>query len=207
MKHSLMKLFFGEGTNIQEVGFLVRRADGSLIGPIFAKFGFFVGDDPAINAFWQTKGAAANLNCLLCQNVCRVGSDIAAHDDSGYLIDHAEGNPSRFHLHSDDSIWQCFDSLLLCAPERLNSLEITLGLRCDPDGLLACKELRPYVKLCSNTMFDFGHVFLIDGMFQVELTEFLARAKPLGLKYATLHQWFRLKSLMKFASLVALLFP
>ena len=80
---ALSNLFFGPESNFQQAGFLVKRMDGSLIGPIFCRLGFILGDDDALTRIWRTKGAMGNLNCLHCKNVCRTTSLLAQHDATG----------------------------------------------------------------------------------------------------------------------------
>jgi hypothetical protein len=192
LRVALNELMFGMTTNVRERGLLVKKSDGSVVGPVFAKLAFFLGDDAAITSAWRTKGAGGNSNCLLCQNVCNVRSELADHDESGYLVDHAEGDFRKFHLHTNQTIWSCFDRLLRTPDDQLDSLQIAFGLHGDPDSLLADIGLRFHLGLVSSTMFDFGHVFVIHGLCQFEMTEFLHRAKRLlNVKYDQIHAWFQ----------------
>ena len=129
------------------------------------------------------------MNCLLCQNVCRLGSQLPTYDETGYLVDHAEGDSEKFHLHTDQSVWSCFDRLLGTPPDGLEAMQVVYGMHGDPVSLFGDTELRPYVGLVLHTMFDFGHVFVINGLCQFEMTEFLARAKPLGITFAKINTW------------------
>jgi hypothetical protein len=192
LRAALAQLFFGANSNFHDTGFLVRTGDGSLIGPIFARLDFLLGDDAALTAFWSTKGAAGNSNCLLCQNLCRLGSGLAQFDPSGCLVDHAEHDTKKFHLHTDDTFWATYDRVLTAAPAALADLEKAFGMVKEPHGLVADLQLRPFVAPILNTMLDFGHVFIIHGLFQFEVTEFLLRAKAMvGIKPEHIHAWFQ----------------
>ena len=116
MRTLLSSCFFGENSNMTTTGFLVKTSSGTVVGPVFGELGFIVGDDKAHDSIWQVKGASGNLNCLLCQNVVRVASEIARHDEIGYLFDHAEGDFSKFHFHNDATIKACYDKIAGAAP-------------------------------------------------------------------------------------------
>lgn len=69
-----------------------------------------VGDESALKATWDSKGAAGVRPCFFCANVVtrRSGLDIGA---GGPLVDVGCEDPGRFEALSDEAVWATFDRL------------------------------------------------------------------------------------------------
>lgn len=78
---------------------------------------------------------------------------------------------SAFLAATDIELWNTQDDLIAQAPSltraKLASLETSSGQNCEPLGLMACKELRPYVQP-TKTSFDSWHSYFVGGIAEVE---------------------------------------
>ena len=189
-KALLKEMFFGDRDNVQTTGFLIRGHDGKTFGPIFARWGFVVADEAALHSSWKTKGSSGNVNCMLCCNVVRIGSDLA-NFGGGYLVDNAESDEGKFHKHTDSSVYAACEKLARCPRAELADLEKALGLHFDADSILYEAALRPYIGPISGTMLDFGHTFIINGLVHFTMTAFLSRARGIGITYNLIFEWFQ----------------
>ena len=54
-----------------------------------------------------------------------------------------------------------------------------LGVTFRPNGILMDRPLRKYIEPVSSLVWDFAHVFLVNGIFQVEMTLFMLALEPL----------------------------
>ena len=161
--------------NMKTCGILVRTGRGETIGPIFAELRGILGDYAAIQKFWATKGATANLLCIFCKNVTRTASALAEHSD--YFTDIAETDLEKFDQHSDASFHECVDRLLASHPSQVEQREITYGLHRDPAALASDTYLRQYVAPVTHTMLDPNHMLSINGIAQFEFTAFFLRQR------------------------------
>ena len=131
-------------------------------------------DELAIKLKWSIMGHAGLKPCLLCANVLMKGhSAVSSHPD---LRDLAELDPSGFILCSNEELWNEQDKLVEqyrhLKNAELQTLETACGQRCEPLGLMACKELRPFVKPCS-TGYDSWHCYFVSGAAENELDMFV----------------------------------
>ena len=190
VRKALSELFFAEGQNFRDSGILVKALDGTIFGPVFARMGALVGDDLALTQILRTKGHGGNSNCPVCKNVVRVSSGLAESDATGYLVTHAESDITKFDEHTDQTLWQALDRVLATPRPQAAALEVALGLHRDEHCLVADNRLREYYGPISTLMFDFSHVFLINGLVQFEMGAFLLAAKPFRITYPALNRYF-----------------
>ena len=81
-------------------------------------------------------------------------------------------DPTDFLPASDQDLWDAQDELIrqqpLLTKTQLEQLETACGQNCEPLGLMACQELRPYVKP-TRSSFDSWHCYFVGGAAEVEL--------------------------------------
>ena len=113
--------------------------------------------------------------CLRCLNVSALGErGIADHDASGYLVDIACVDRSRFDPQTTEQIYEKCD-ILAQLSARLNKSQFTqaqqwLGLTYNAHGVLWDEELRNIAPPIEVGKVDPAHTFLCDGMCQKEIT-------------------------------------
>ena len=173
----IMELLFGfidAATNILTGGFTFHLPNGSA-RMIFAQFHALIADEPALKQTWNVKGHAGLKPCLLCINCTLERWGLQGLRG---LVGHSSHVFSQFKAHTNESIWQVSDRLMEVAlrePEKLQDTEKRLGMNyCNLD-LLQHHGLRKYVKPLV-TVFDFLHVYLVNGLAQYEIFLFLELA-------------------------------
>ena len=184
-------MWFGEGSNFHDTGFMVRGHGGQYIGLVFGRFGFIVADMDAFRSFWKTMGASGNLMCMFCQNTVRRATGLATQATRrGLLVDHAETRPDKFILHTDASMYATCDRLRDIPPRDVPGMETASGVHLDLGSMMFSHILRHQIRPISNTMLDFGHIFVICGMFQFEMTLLLPAVKEaLGIRFVHFKQY------------------
>ena len=179
--------FFG-AHSASEVGWTVWTSDGRVLGPIFFRLKFLVGDEDGMRAAWKVKGSSGDILCMFCKNVVRTGSELAEFDD--YLHDATETNTGFFDTHTDDSWYACCEKLRRTAARDLAREEMVLGLHYDEAALMFSAPLRRHIGPITSTMLDFSHIWFVHGIFHFELTQFLdATAAALRLRYNSIHDF------------------
>ena len=90
-------------------------------------------------------------------------------------------------MQSDEPIWSSVDSLSQEArdnPSGLEELVQDLGFKHHPAGLLQHHGLRRFVKPARSSIYDFFHIYLVNGLAQLEIHLFLKYSK---ISWPTLH--------------------
>ena len=172
--HNVAKLAGGVSALTAEiVKHFLPLAQGLLLHDgtwLFAKLHCLIGDEAALKSMWNIKGAAGTVPCLFCWNVVQRRSELHLHDRSSNLVPHTCFDTARLKLRSDRDFRDAIS--LLSAEQATRSkaefakLEQSLGINYHPLGMLSFREcpLQPV----SSTMFDWLHIYLVNGIFQAE---------------------------------------
>ena len=159
---------------------------------LFARLKGLLGDEAALKAMWGVKGASGTLPCLLCDNVVQSRSNLHKYDITGTLVPHTEFNMRRLRLRTSqffaDAATRLSNERARRSKKDFEVLEQSLGVNYSPNGLLfdpAC-----HLKAAEHTMFDWLHVYLVNGIFQTEVNLLLPILKHYGLTHERLSQFF-----------------
>lgn len=139
---------------------------------------------------WSVKGHSGLKPCFCCVNVIMKGhSAVSAHPSFVCLSDL---DSSKFIAVSDEELWQTQDHLIAQQPlikkGQLKELETASGQVCEPLGLMACQELRPFVKP-SKTIYDSWHCYFVGGVAEIELDLLTQQLYNLGYTPAELENF------------------
>ena len=190
----LIRMFFFATESFLGTGIVVDAGNGPFL--FFAKLGNVMGDEGALQASYNLKGASGLRLCLRCHALGLI-SDIACEDDSGRLVDITCGDSSRFIARSDAQVWRQFDTLTTMhqswvdgeiTENEFRLREISYGLTFNPDGLLAAIDLRPYVGPCSTYTADWVHQFLQGGCAAVQFFLLLFRLQSINIEFDDLQE-------------------
>lgn len=166
--------FFGadECDDIEYIGVRLRF-NGSGAGEehtIFAVLGCILADEPALKEIVCCKGHAGIKQCLMCMNVVAAKASHGAeplHKFSEYAVSSAEFDPTKFILHTDETIRQCVQRLHGMSTGKATDMEPLYGWGRNPYSLI----LHPRISLnvASTVMWDFMHCYCCDGLADTEL--------------------------------------
>lgn len=131
-------------------------------------------DAAALKAKWNMKGHGGVRPCLHCTTVFKKGHSAASVHPGFVDITDLNWSNVKDHQATDEEIWGAQDDLLNLkstggSAAQLKQLEVFSGQNCQEDGLLACKELRPYVKP-SRSSYDPMHCYFSGGIADNEIT-------------------------------------
>ncbi|CAE7273141.1 unnamed protein product [Symbiodinium sp. CCMP2592] len=135
----------------------------------FAKLGTMLGDESALKFVFDVKGASGTLPCPLCSNIISRISAADDYDATGTLRSISCTDPNDFVLRTDAEIFRAHELLerrqATLSKKDYTRLEQSLGLNCNPDGVLHYRSM----PLVQSLMFDWMHVFLVTGLWQTEM--------------------------------------
>ena len=156
------------------------------------RVGYILGDEAALKHFWENKGASGKLCCLFCQNVVQRRYAPECMDGLAY---HDELDSRKFRLHTDASVFAFAMHLQARAPElnkeELSKLETNTGFNHVQEGVLLDPLLQRKILPISATCYDPMHVFLVAGVFHLEVTLLLdSLAKKIKVKQSDIDQFF-----------------
>ena len=188
----VLRTFFApDGHDLRTSGMPLKLfGDNGPTTMLFADLGVFISDEKAIKELICNKGASGTKCCPLCINV-------VAHDSGlpeGYLKLSSCTNVAEFKLHTDETVRTVVHRLASVADEvaagstsngTLKLLEQQLGWTHEPDSLLLDAHLA--FRAVSCLMFDWMHIYLVSGLFNVELHNLMQFMKPFGITYDVVH--------------------
>lgn len=151
-----------------ETGCMLTMASGERC-MFFARLKTLLGDESALKFVFDVKGASGTLPCPLCSNIISKVSAAEDYDATGTLRSISCTSPNEFVLRTDAEIFQAHDLLRrrqgVLSKKDYTRLEQSLGLNFNPDGILAHRS----VPLVQSLMYDWMHVFLVTGLYQIEM--------------------------------------
>ena len=163
----LLKTFYDDASNFN-TGIILSVGDRRSI--LFAKLAILIADMDAIRSVWAIKGTSGTLGCLCCQNVVQFASQLHLFDASNSLVSAAETDTTKFKLKTDDSIAASAAHLMaqrdVLTQVQFKRLQQAFGINLCIEGLLLANidGMRPI----SSTMFDYMHIYAVNGLFQLE---------------------------------------
>ena len=178
MRPMLRSFFDSNGHNITLSGLLLRLDDVSIL--IRAVLEIKVADESALHQVYMCMGSGGNLPCLKCSNVYSRDSGLAAHRAdavSTMCLD-----IGKFIFHTNESLRWLIRTLSTTAATAgitaLREFETRVGFHHCPEGLLSDEGLVPYLRPADILMYDWCHIFLVSGLFQLFMGLFMRLAHP-----------------------------
>jgi hypothetical protein len=135
---------------------------------LHATFQIFAADERAIKFLFGCKGSGGVKPCALCLNICKLGDPRSKTD--GYALDISCFDIAKFKMASDESICAILRTLRdkMARGENVETEQSMWGWVYNPHNIMAMFEAAP-CKPVANTMFDWMHIYLVDGIWNVEL--------------------------------------
>jgi hypothetical protein len=194
----LLQTFFHVSSDLSK-GVMIHCPEGSAM--LCATIGCIASDGDALKQTWDCKGASGNLVCMLCRNVVRAASRLHETDTTGFLVPAFETNTARFVLHTDASVLELVKQLqrdqctmFAATGRRRSSLkaallrqQVALGFNLCPTGLLLSGDLPMMVKPISWTVYDWMHVYVVNGFFNIEAGKLLGQLAQAQITHQQIH--------------------
>lgn len=183
-KHLLL-LFFQEPNSLSVNGMVVA----DLV--IFAIVGVHCSDLPALKAVLEMKGHGGLVPCLCCR-FTTADTRMAV----GVIQDITNTDLSLHVQHDDASVHAQVDNLRDCkarlGPEDFKRQEMAVGLNYVENGVLCCNELRNVFPPVSSLMYDWMHIYIVNGLWNCELGLLLGVLfRIVGIKFTVLHEFIQ----------------
>ena len=195
---SLLSLFYSSPHDASAAGISLRLADQSM-HRVFLQCGPFLADEAALHAAFCCKGSSGLKPCLLCQNIFNDKStrNIVAGDASNFAQSHSCTEYSKLVLHTPATIAAVLRRLSQNADtltqREFAELQTRLGWNHVPEGLLSDRRWSDIMDPTRVAMYDWMHVFLVNGVFNINMGLLMRELKPAaGISYATLHDYVSL---------------
>ena len=157
----------------------------------FASLKTMLGDESALKFVFDIKGASGTLPCALCSNIVSRQADLQSHDRTGRLRGIEETDSSQFALRTDRDVWNVQDLLAsreaMLSKEHFNRLQQSTGMNRNPHGVIAQRSLA----LVATMMYDWMHVYLVNGLFHYEVGQLLPLMYEAGHSADSLLDWMQ----------------
>lgn len=139
---------------------------------IWAKIAAMVSDEAALKAALGVKGASGSMPCFKCRNVVSKQMAQKVGDATG-LVSISCLDKGKLELHSSESMVANAEYLrsqkALLSDRQFQDLEKSLGMNFAPDGVMFCAKLTRTLDIAANVFFDWMHVYLVHGVYNVEV--------------------------------------
>ena len=191
---ALLDVFFDpDGHDMSLSGiFLQLHGGGSL--HMFADLGMVLADEGALHAMYSCKGAVGLKPCLLCQNVFTVTTarNVPADDPSGWAVDISCTDFAKLAKHKPGTI-QAISRRLAAAETAMSGIEFaqlqtSLGWNWTR-GIISNERWLRKAAPTEVCAFDWMHVYLVSGIFNVQVGQLMRHLKPEGITYSMLHEY------------------
>ena len=152
-----------------------------------------IADDEALTRIYDVRGAGSLLPCLECKNVVPDAIDVSGQD---YFVNVSCSDTSRFDQATDQDMWDRVDKVEDAHAKWqrketykyvFDNKEKTLGVKWNPEGLLADRPSRRHFKPARIITHDVQHVLFANGTVATECYAILAAFKTkLGIDWSNL---------------------
>lgn len=169
-------------------GIILDFFDGSK-ATIFGRVSILLGDEAALKETLDCKGAAGTFFCALCANICDHKSQLHSHDTRGYLQPSTCLDLDLFRPNTDESVMETLRELsrwkATLPKTRFQKKEQEAGWNLNQNGLLLSGL---QIGAASSIMFDWMHVYVASGIWQLEVMQLLTELQRVGITQAMLHR-------------------
>jgi hypothetical protein len=167
----------------------------SIATVLYFKLGNMLSDSEGHKKVWPHKGDAGTFPALELNNVCGVGlKDIS--EDSGYVVNLACADMSKYHRLTDTEVFEKCDMLEHAhthgrPPTEIERTEKLFGLTYEPLGLLWQRDLREYVLPVTTNTHDAAHILFAKGVVSFEFVLLAAELRKHAVQFADLRDYFQ----------------
>ena len=173
----LLSYFFGAlGFDIEKAG--VSLLVGGVAVIIFARLAIILADGPALKDMLSCKGHSGTLPCSLCMNAVQHEAPrggVPLHLFSDKILSIAEPTLASFQPHTNATVHALMMKLSVykstLGPTAFGEKETMLGFTWNPCNLMM--NTRIMLGLVSVLMYDWAHIFLCEGIVDVEIGLFM----------------------------------
>ena len=155
----------------------------------FGKLQILLGDEAALKDMVDFRGAAATLPCPFCRNLVDVRSNLQDHSTGAKLVPSTCLDWSLIEAHSDESIMALYEFLGkkkdTCSQTAFNKVQQLCGFTWNERGILNDPNLE--IRVVSMVMWDWLHVYLVNGLWHTEVTLLLNSLSGSGVTQVSLH--------------------
>ena len=159
----------------------------------FGTMKVLVADEAALKAMWAVKGAAGTLPCLMCWNLVQQRGGLHLEDTTGKLVPHTCTDLSKILARTDEDFKTAAKHLasekLRRNKKRFEQLEQSMGINYVPTGMLFDEELD--LKPIAHTMYDWLHIYLVNGLFQSQANLMLDTLSKNRVKHDDITAFFK----------------
>ncbi len=192
MRYAL-RLFFGHPTGHDlRKGLSLKIGDETVF--VHGKLSIIIEDERGHKFVVSAKGAAGIKSCILCQNVVKLTSDLLP-DPTNFLVSSTCLDVRRFVPHTKGSIQGIFSRLKAMVEDPLVSKaavereQVLLGFTYIPETLVSDPHLD--IDIPGTLQWDWMHCYLVNGLFQREVSEFASRLKGHSLGADRIHDYLQ----------------
>ena len=188
---NVSQTFFTEPGGLHITG--LNLSLGNEFFSVWAFISTMISDHDALKQALEMKGTSGLKICACCSNVVEFTAGLVEHDSTGRLIPSSELDISKFELHSDESVLAI--ARMLEAEEHspnLKKLQTNLGFNLVKNGLILKQELFSVYKPISTLMFDWTHIFLVNGIWNAEVGALLHKLREhMAISHLHVHEFVK----------------
>lgn len=149
-------------------------------------------DADAKKTKWAIMGAGGVRPCMHCTTVFMKDHPASSIRENFHDMTELKWADVEKNQATDQDLWDAQDQLIQISAagssvKELKKLETILGMHCCPEGLLACKPLRGFVKPSKST-YDPMHCYFSDGIAEKETSLILNELARLSFDLKRLQQ-------------------
>ena len=137
---------------------------------LYAKVWRMLADGAALAMCFDSNMSSGTKNCFECSNAIKKGT---FDENFKEWVPITCTDMKKFVRHTNESVWKSCDDLLALAPgcgkTRMKQLQQCYGFKHNPHGILACKELRQFIKPMEFITQDWAHIFAQTGVGNIQL--------------------------------------
>lgn len=192
---AVVELFFNElSHDFGRTGVFLELAGGSFVH-MFLKLDIIIADESALHGMYVCKGAGGLKPCMLCQNVFNTNETRGIVDSSvaGWAVTHDCDDSSKLVLHTSGTIRAVVRRLTAARgtikKEDFDELQVRLGWSFVPGSLLLDARLLNLADPTIHCVFDWMHVFFVQGIFNIHVGLLVKELRPHRISYGTLHEY------------------
>ena len=160
---------------------------------LVAKVDVVLGDESALKQMLEFKGASGKVLCGLCRNC--IQKRYAPEPMHPGTVHHTCTEDSRFMLHTKETLQRTVqylkDQKALLPKNKFAALETDLGLNLCPQGVLCDPVCMEAMDPTKALMFDWMHIYLVGGIFHLEINLLLEKLVGAEVKQQELHSFFQ----------------
>lgn len=169
-KVCMQPLFDGGAHHMANAGITVDL-DGEVV-LLFITLGVIIADLAALFPLWCCKAGGTRV-CMFCKNCVDHKSELVASDVTGTLVYDTELDIRKYVPNTDAAVIATVRELArlqgTMTKTRFGQFEQSRGFNHSLYNILLCEQLVPLLHPISQTMVDWMHIFVVSGLFQIDM--------------------------------------